>query len=399
MEKKKVRQIRGLIIFTAIMVLVVLYFNSVLTGAAWVLKILQPFLVGGIIAFVLNLPMKAIETKILKRWKGKSADKLKRPVSLVLALLFIVLLIYILIQTVVPSLSATFVELGKKIPVFLSELLDKLEKLSAEYPDVLKQIQELEKMEIDWAALANNLFGFMKNGVGSVLTSTVSVAGSIISTVINVVVAVIFSIYILTQKEKLGSQGRKVLRAYCSEKVYTRVEKVLALLYHNFSNFVTGQCLEAVILGSMFVAVMLIFRMDYAVLVGVLVAFTALIPIVGAFIGCAVGAFLLAINDPMTAVWFVIMFLIIQQIEGNLIYPKVVGNSVGLPSIWVLVAVSVGGSLFGIPGILFFIPLVSTAYALLKEDVIKRGGTNRVQETGPESGSEPAKEPKSEYKK
>lgn len=324
--------------------------------AAWMLKILQPFLVGGVIAFVLNLPMKAIETKILKKWKGKAADKLKRPVSLVLALLFIAALIYILVLTVVPSLSETIVELGKKIPVFVSDLIDKLEKLSAEYPDILRQLQQLEQMEIDWGGVAENLFGFMKTGVGSVLTSTVSVAGSIISTVINVVVAVIFSIYILTQKEKLGSQGRRILRAYCSERVYTGVEKVLSLLYHNFSNFVTGQCLEAVILGCMFIVSMLIFRMDYAVLVGVLIAFTALIPIVGAFVGCVVGAFLLAINDPMTAVWFVILFLVLQQIEGNLIYPKVVGNSVGLPSIWVLVAVSVGGSLFGVPGILFFIP-------------------------------------------
>lgn len=372
MEKKKVRQIRGLILFTAIVVLIILNFNSVMNTFVFLVKILQPFLIGGVIAFVLNIPMKAIETKLLKRWKGKSADKLKRPASLVLALLFIAGLIYIVLQTVVPQISATTLELGKKIPVFLSQIMEKLEKLSAEYPDILKQLQELEKMEIDWNSLLSNVSGFMKTGVGSVLTSTVSVAGAIINTVINIVIAIIFSIYILTQKEKLGSQGSRILHAYFPEKVYTRIEKVLYLLYHNFTNFVTGQCLEAVILGCMFVVAMLIFRMDYAVLVGVLVAFTALIPIVGAFIGCAVGAFLLAINNPMTALWFVILFLIIQQIEGNLIYPKVVGNSVGLPSIWVLVAVSVGGSLFGIPGMLLFIPLVSTLYALLREDVAKR---------------------------
>ena len=364
MEKKKIRQIRGLILFTAAVVLVVIYFNSVLGAAGWILRILQPFFIGGVIAFVVNIPMKAIETKLLKRWKGKIADKCKRPASLVLALLLIAALIYLVIQTVVPQIYATTLELGKKIPVFFDSLIKELEQLSAEYPDILKWVQELENMEIDWNTLFQSLFGFMKNGVGSVLTSTVSVAGSIISTLINVVVAVVFSIYILTQKEKLGRQGRSILHAYLKEKVYTKVEKVLSMLYHNFTNFVTGQCLEAVILGCLFVVAMLIFRMDYAVMIGVLIAFTALIPIVGAFIGCTVGAFLLAINNPMTAVWFVIMFLIIQQIEGNLIYPKVVGNSVGLPSIWVLVAVSVGGSLFGIPGMLIFIPLVSTAYAV-----------------------------------
>lgn len=372
MEKKKVKQIRGLILFTAAVVLTIFYFESVMDAGFFILHILQPFIIGGVIAFIINIPMKSVENKLLKKWNGKSAQKLKRPVSLVLALIFIVLLIYIVIQTVVPQLYDTTMELGKKIPPFMEKVMAYLEKICAENPDILKKLEEIKKMEIDWNSLFDSVFGFMKKGVGSVLLSTVSMAGTIIGTIINVIVAIIFSFYILLQKEKLGRQGRSILKAYCKEKNYLKIHKVLSLLAHNFTNFVTGQCLEAVILGTMFMVTMLILRMDYAVLVGVLIAFTALIPIVGAFIGCVVGAFLLAINNPMTAVWFVVMFLILQQIEGNLIYPKVVGNSVGLPSIWVLVAVSVGGSLFGIPGILVFIPLISTIYALLKEDVSLR---------------------------
>ena len=148
----------------------------------------------------------------------------------------------------------------------------------------------------------------------------------------------------------------------------------MSRLYSNFTNFICGQCLEAVILGTLFIITMSIFKMPYATTIGTLIAFTALIPIVGAFIGCFVGAFMILINNPTQALLFIILFLILQQIEGNLIYPKVVGNSVGLPSIWVLVAVSLGGSLFGIPGMLFFIPVVSTVYSLLRDDVNLRNG-------------------------
>jgi len=178
----------------------------------------------------------------------------------------------------------------------------------------------------------------------------------------------------LAQKENLGRQRDKLLDAYLSEAWSSRIKKVLKLMYKNFSSFVTGQCLEAVILGCLFIVAMAIFGFPYAVMVGTLIAVTALIPVVGAFVGCFVGAFLILINDPIQAVWFIVMFLIIQQIEGNLIYPRVVGSSVGLPSIWVLVAVSVGGSLFGVGGMLLFIPLLSTVYALVRENANKRLG-------------------------
>lgn len=199
----------------------------------------------------------------------------------------------------------------------------------------------------------------------------------------NLLIGFIFAIYILGQKEILCNQGKRIVSAFFPEHMERFILKIFTLANKNFSNFISGQCTEAVILGCLFVIAMTIFRMPYAILVGVLIAFTALIPIMGAFIGCFVGAFLILVNDPIQAVWFIVMFLIIQQLEGNLIYPKVVGNKVGLPSIWVLMAVSVGGSLFGVAGMLFFIPFVSTIYMLLRDAVNERNAKKQKREKKP----------------
>ena len=270
---------------------------------------------------------------------------------------------------VVPQLGRTFVELGTAISTFMKEWILKLEDLVQQYPELQDSLVALENMSVDWNSVISYVTNFVKTGVLSMVTTTVGIGGSLAGMLFDGVISLVFAIYILTGKEKLCCQGKKLLRAYLSEKAYNRTIKVLALCNQNFSKFISGQCLEAVILGTMFVICMTIFRMPYALLVGVLIAFTALIPIVGAFIGCAVGAFLILMVSPIKAVGFVAMFLVLQQLEGNLIYPRVVGNSVGLPAIWVLVAVSVGDSMFGVVGMLVFIPLMSTIYALLRENV------------------------------
>ena len=230
----------------------------------------------------------------------------------------------------------------------------------------------LNNLDVDLDKLLDSVIAFFRNGAGNVLNSTVYAIGSIVNGVTTFVIAFVFACYILLQKEKLGVQVKKVMHAFLKEKWEKRCLKVCTLTSKTFSNFLTGQCLEALILGSMFFVAMSLFKMPYALLVGVLVAFTALIPIFGAFIGCVVGAFLILMVDPLQALFFVIMFLVLQQIEGNLIYPKVVGNSVGLPSIWVLAAVTIGGSLMGVVGMLIFIPLVSVVYTLFRESVYKR---------------------------
>lgn len=378
-SNEKARQIRWLMVFAALLVLLIIYFKHVLQGMVLVLGMIKPFLIGGIIAFIVNIPMRAIENRILGKWKGKLASRLKRPISMILAIVFLVLLISLLFVTVVPQLGKTLAELGAKVPVFLDNALEQLKLLSARYPEIYDEVAKLETMELDWEGIFTSVATFLKSGITSMVTSTIGVASSIIGGVFNGVISFIFALYILSQKEKLADQGKRIVRAYTTEKTGARVIRVFTMLNKNFSNFVTGQCLEAVILGVLFIIFMSIFGMPYAVLVGVLIAFTALIPIVGAFIGCGVGAFLILIDDPILALWFVIMFLIIQQLEGNLIYPRVVGGSVGLPSIWILVAVSLGGSLFGVAGMLFFIPLLSTAYALLRENVNARNEAKEAE--------------------
>ncbi|MBQ8038417.1 MAG: AI-2E family transporter, partial [Lachnospiraceae bacterium] len=255
---------------------------------------------------------------------------------------------------------------------YFEDLIKELEILAAQYPEWKDAFAALEEISIDWSSVISYVTNFLKEGLGNLLSSTVVFAGSVAGALFDGVIAIVFAIYILSGKEKLGRQVKKLLYAYLPERGYNKTLKVLALCNHNFAKFISGQCLEAIILGTLFVICMTIFRMPYAVLVGVLIAFTALIPIVGAFIGCAVGAFLILMISPIKALIFIIMFLVLQQLEGNLIYPRVVGNSVGLPAIWVLVAVSIGGSMFGVVGMLVFIPLMSTVYALLKENVAVR---------------------------
>ena len=381
LNRKNIKKIHGLILFTAAVILVLMKFDLLCTAAAFVVGIVRPFLLGGMIAFVINLPMRFFEAKLFgeeeaKGPVGRFFRKGKRGISMTLAYLAVILAFTLVVVTVVPQLAGTIRELTNKIPVFWNNMMQELTVLFASNPELLEQIYSLEAPQIDWKATIDTIIGFLQNGVGSMLNSTFTVASSIISSTVNFFISLIFSIYILSQKEKLGNQFDRLLRAYTNQRVYGNVRRVLTLLNRNFSNFITGQCMEAVILGLMFVIVMTVSGFDYAVMIGVLIAFTALIPIVGAFIGCFVGAFLMLVDDPVRAFWFVILFIVLQQIEGNLIYPHVVGNSVGLPSIWVLAAVTIGGSLMGVFGMLVFIPLLSTVYILLRDDVNRRNKTD-----------------------
>lgn len=371
-DRKKLKQIRELIVFTAVVCLLLLYRSEVLVALGVLVNILKPFIYGGVIAFVLNIPMNLIEKGLLKKWSGKKADKIKRPVSIVLSILLVILILAIVVITITPQIGRTIVELGNKIPKFMDGLTAYLTELSVQYPQIQGYVAQLQSIKIDWNSLLEYVWKFLRTGMSDMLASTFSVAGSIIGGFMNVFIGLIFALYILSGKETLQNQAKRIMSAYLKPDIENSIIKVLSLLNKNFSNFVSGQCLEAVILGSMFFVSMTVIRLPYAVLVGVLIAFTALIPIVGAFLGCVIGTFLILVNDPIKAIIFLILFFVLQQIEGNLIYPKVVGNKVGLPAIWVLMAVSAGGSLFGVAGMLTFIPLVSTFYLLLRDSVNNR---------------------------
>lgn len=377
--RKNIKKVKGLILFTAVVILALLKFDWLCQTFVFLMNILKPFILGAVIAFVLNLPMSFYERKLFLG-KGVSEktrgyyEKAKRPLALILAFLTVIIVVTVVMVIVISQLSSTIGVLTKEIPDFMKKVLTWAESMLAANPEYRQIIGTMEIPEIDWQETIKNTVNFLKNGVGNLAVTTFSVASSIVSGTVNFFIALVFSFYILMQKEKLGNQVQRMLRAYTKPKLYQWLMKVAGLLNQNFSHFITGQCLEAVILGTMFIVAMTIFRFPFAVMIGVLIAFTALIPIVGAFIGCAVGTFLILVDSPAKAVGFIILFLVLQQIEGNLIYPHVVGNSVGLPSIWVLAAVTIGGSLMGVSGMLIFIPLLSTVYALLKEDINKRNG-------------------------
>lgn len=369
LTKENIRKLRGLIVFTAVIIVCLWKYEASLEILSFVWGVVFPFILGGAIAFVLNVPMNFIQRHLFPEDKiknKKAAKKLARPVSILIVLFLVIATIGIVMFILIPQLGKTFVNLGQSIQEFIPQIQEWARLLFHNNKEVMGFVNELE---FDWNKIMDAGIDFFKNGAGSVVDSTISAARRIVSGMTTFFIAFAFSIYVLAQKEKLQIQAKKVLFAFVRKGRAEAALEVLSLTYQTFSHFLTGQCMEAIILGCMFVVSMAVLRLPYALLIGVLIAFTALIPIFGAFIGCIVGAFLIFMVDPMKAVIFVILFLVLQQIEGNLIYPHVVGNSVGLPSIWVLAAVSIGASLMGVVGMLIFIPIVSVVYALFREVV------------------------------
>lgn len=374
LNKENLKKIRGLILFTIFVLVVLWNFELVFDGIQFLWHVILPFVLGGVIAFIVNIPMTFLEGKIFDRAKkaGKKwAVKMARPLSLVITLISIVGIIALVFLVVVPELGRTILNLGKTLQDFIPEVQAYALEMFRENEEIVEWIS---KMEFEWDEMLKKAIDFLKNGVGSVFGSTFAAAKSIISGVATFFIGFIFSCYILLQKEKLGEQVKKLMMAFMPEDWRNIFLALGSVINRSFTNFFTGQCLEAVILGLMFLVVMAIFRFPYAMLISVLIAFTALIPIFGAFIGCVVGVLLIFMISPFKALIFIVVFLVLQQIEGNFIYPHVVGNSVGLPSIWVLVAVTVGANLMGVVGILIFIPIMSVVYTMLRGIVNRRLG-------------------------
>lgn len=364
-NKDTINKIRKLILFTVVIVIVGINYQRLFWMFGRTLSLFYPFLLGAAIAFILNVPMRGIEKHLFK----KKRQKLKRPVSLLLTILFVAGLLGLVTFVVLPELIHTLKMLQNSIPVFINELKDEAERLFIQYPDIVNYINSIQ---VDWKQVGEDVVSFLSTGAGTVLSGTLSAAFSIANGFFNFGIGFIFAIYILLQKETLSRQGKRLMKAFLPQRAYDKIIEVAVLTEKTFSNFLAGQCMEAVILGSMFFITLSIFRMPYALLIGVLISFTALIPVFGAFIGCGVGVFLMLMLNPVKALTFLVIFFVLQQVEGNLIYPHVVGNSVGLPSIWVLVAVTLGGSAFGVVGMLVFIPLCSVLYTLLRQEVNRR---------------------------
>ena len=357
--------------FTALLVVALWKFDVVLGVLKTIGQIIFPFILGGAIVFVINVPMSFLEKKIFENIKkeNKAARKLARPVSLLLTIVLVIGVIALVMIGVIPQLTKTMGSLMINITDFIPQIKIWIRDFfhdNREIMNLVDQVQFKPDQAIRWG------ISLLGNGAGNMMNTTVSAVGSVVSGLATFFIAFSFACYVLFQKEKLHVQVRKVLFAFLPKQKADAFLKVCSLTYRTFANFLTGQCLEAVILGCMFVVTLSILRMPYALLIGVLIAFTALIPIFGAFIGCAVGSFLIFMVSPKQAIIFIIVFLVLQQIEGNLIYPHVVGESVGLPSIWVLAAVTIGGNLMGIVGMLVFIPLLSVVYTIFRKVVYQR---------------------------
>ena len=374
LDKSTVLKITGILTFCILLYCALQNTAAVKGGISTVMSYLNPFIVGGAIAFIINVPMRFIERHLFP--KAKKLDKLRRPLALILALLAIAAIIVLVCIIVIPQIADTVSTLTVNIPQYMDNAKAYVNKTLEKYPELQEEFQSYTG-KINWQNVITSVTGWVSNGV----VSTINVAGSAISGIVSAVVGFVFAIYILLQKERLGRQVRMIAYSLLPEKAADKFFKISNMTSDTFSKFLSGQCLEACILGSMFAIVLAVFRMPYVALISVLIAFTALIPIVGAFIGCVIGAFLIFMISPVKAVWFVVIFLVLQQIEGNFIYPKVVGSSVGLPAIWVLAVVTVGGKLMGVIGMLVMIPLSSVLYAIFREFIYNKlkTKTERVQ--------------------
>lgn len=368
-NKSKMKQYMTLIAFGVILFWLLNNYRLVFGTAESVFSVLSPVIIGFCIAFILNVPLSSIERRLFKPSKksgklSKLKEKIKRPVSIFAVIILFFFIIFMIFYLVIPALINTLTQLTEDIPDFVNQLSKKIN----DQPLITNWLNNLD---FNKDAVIEKLTAIVKNSVLTLKTvdSTINVVSSIFSSIVNGVLGLFFAIYMLAQKEKLLSQCKKLMNAFIRKDFAEKITYVCKKSADTFSKFLTGQCMEAVILGTLCTIGMLIMRMPYAIMIGVLVAVTAFIPIVGAFIGVVVGAFLISVTSLSQAFWFVVFMLILQQVEGNFIYPHVVGSSVGLPSIWVLFAVTVGGNIGGIIGMFVSVPVCAVLYCVLSDIV------------------------------
>lgn len=360
-----------IITYIALIIFVLVNFEKILSILGYIINIFSPFIFGVIIAFVLNVLVNFIERKLFGKVKKKTWLKLKRPFSIAISVVLVIFIIVFIMNLLIPQLKNSVSLFTDSLPTYKEDIINIMNKFNLEENTVKKASDYLDNF-------GKIITDYIKGNSKDVITVTTEVATSLITIISKAVIAIVFAIYIIAQKETLKRQFNKLMSAYLKPKVVNRINKYASMANTTFSNFVTGQCLEAVIFGSLCFLGMLILRLPYAPTIAVLLGFTALIPVFGAFIGTFLGAFLILMISPIKAIIFVVFILVLQQIEGNLIYPKVVGKSVGLPGIWVLLSVTIGASVGGILGMLIATPLCSLIYILLRQAVNDRINSNKI---------------------
>lgn len=351
--------------------LAVHYWERLASLAALAAGAAFPLALGAVIAYAVNILMSMYEGWYFPKSKKPAVTKSRRPVCLLLAYASLVAIVVLIVRMILPELIQSFTLLLQELTPLLRQLSVKLNDLS---PGQLAALSSLFAADgtVNWQELAAKAVNLLLTGLGGVMGSLVSFLSTAVSAAFTAIVSVIFSIYLLLGKEKLARQSVKVLKTYLKPGWYSRLLYFLETLHSCFRRFVVGQCTEAVILGLLCMAGMLLFQFPYASMVGTLIGFTALIPVAGAYIGAGVGAFLIFTVSPIKALLFLVFISVLQQLEGNLIYPRVVGSSIGLPGIWVLAAVTIGGGVLGVGGMLLAVPLAAAFYQILRDDVARR---------------------------
>ncbi len=323
-----------------------------------------PFVTGSVIAFIYNVPMRAVERQLTNFHK----PGFRRGMAIVLTLVLFVLAIAFVFLLLIPQIQLTVESIVATLPEFVTRESQNLMKFLDENPEIREWVLDYTQLEkIDWATLVQKVVTLAGEYLTKIFDGAFSAIGSVTNGIVNLFLGICFAFYALARKEILARQCRRLLYSLFPEKWADEIIRVMRLTNSTFSNFISGQCLEACILGGMFAVVMTIIGLPYIPLVSVIIAVTALVPLVGAFAGCILGALFILVESPVQALTFVIVFLVLQQIEGNLIYPRVVGTSIGLPGMWVLLAVTIGGALMGVGGMLMMVPVASVIYALIRE--------------------------------
>lgn len=358
MKYKTRKDIIFVITYIALIIFALVNFEKILSLIGYIIKIFAPFLLGIMLAFVLNILINFVERRIFGKIKpGKVWNKIKRPLCITISLVLVILIITLIINLIIPELKNSVILFTNSLPEYKEDVVDILNKFDASSETIGKVSEYLDNF-------SKVITDYIKDNSKNVISVTTEVATSVIQIVSQGVISIVFAIYIIAQKENLTRQVNKLMTAYLKPKVIHKITTIASMANKTFSNFVTGQCLEALIIGVLCFIGMLIFGFPYALTVSVLIGFTALIPVFGAFIGAILGAFLIFMVSPIKAILFIVFIIVLQQIEGNLIYPKVVGKSIGLPGIWVLLSVTVGASVGGILGMLIATPLCSLLYSL-----------------------------------
>lgn len=351
--------------------LFVMKFDFLLGVLSAAVQAAAPLLLGCAIAYVVNIPLKGIEKFYFPGAKSRLVTKTRRPVCIVLSFAFLAAAAFLVMNLVIPELVSSIRLMTVEIP----PLLERLWAWAVVQFDELPTLQDyLENTNINWHDMAKKALNILATGAGGLFNSVITFLSLLFGTVVKVLIASIFAIYLLSAKENLKRQAERFMQAYWKPERRRKVCYVVKTIHDTFTSFIVGQCVEAVIIGTLCAVLMMVLRMPYAVMTGTVVGATALIPVVGAYIGAAVGAFMVFTVNPVQALAFIVFLILLQQVEGNMIYPKVVGSSIGLPGLWVLAAVTVGGGVLGIPGMLIGVPLTASAYKLFQDAVAMRLG-------------------------